>query len=116
MTSDLGNSHEVALVEVEEKASGPVSGQVGLNHMTWYMDSLDDFKERYICIEEKNIKIECVSDHGHAIGIYIRDLDGNGIGSEWGHDEGQYMIAGTEKRRLSDPWDEEIAKDGVART
>ena len=45
MTSDLGNSHEVALVEVGEDAPGPQKGQVGLNHMAWYMDSLDDLKE-----------------------------------------------------------------------
>jgi catechol-2,3-dioxygenase len=30
--------------------------------------------------KEKNIEIEPVSDHGHAIGIYIRDPEGNGIG------------------------------------
>src|SRR5207302_3245675 len=40
MTSDLGNSHEVALIEVGEDAAGPQKGQVGLNHMAWYMDSL----------------------------------------------------------------------------
>jgi len=42
------------------------------------MDSLDDLKELYFRIKEKNIEIERVSDHGHAIGIYIRDPDGNG--------------------------------------
>ena len=73
MTSDLGNSHEIALVEVGEDAPGPQKGQVGLNHMAWYMDSLDDLKELYFRIKEKNIEIERVSDHGHAIGIYIRD-------------------------------------------
>jgi hypothetical protein len=27
--------------------------------------------------------------------------------SEWGNEEGQYMIGGTEKGRLPGPWDEE---------
>ena len=123
MTSDLGNSHEIALTEVGENAPGPQRRQVGLNHMAWYMDSLDDLKELYFRIKEKNIEIERVSDHGHAIGIYIRDLDGNGIevsyempSSEWGHGENQQMIGGTKRGRLSGPWDAEIARDAVART
>ena len=122
MTSDRGNSHEIALVEVGDSAPGPQPGQVGLNHMAWYMDSLDDLKEIYFRIKEKAIKIERVSDHGHAIGIYIRDTDGNGIeisyempSGEWGHDESSYMIGGTKKGRLHGPWDAEIAKSAAAR-
>ena len=110
MTSDSGNSHEIALMEVWDNAPGAQRGQVGLNHMAWYMDSLDDLKELYLRIKEKNIPIERVSDHGHAIGIYIRDPDGNGIevsyempSSEWGHDENKYMIGGTKHGRLSGP-------------
>jgi catechol 2,3-dioxygenase len=57
MTADLGNSHEIALVEVGENAPGPQPGQVGLNHMAWYMDSLGDLKEIYFRIKEKNIEI-----------------------------------------------------------
>jgi catechol 2,3-dioxygenase len=123
MTSDLGNSHEIALVEVGEDAPGPQKGQVGLNHMAWYMDSLDDLKELYFRIKEKKIKIERVSDHGHAIGIYIRDPDGNGIevsyempSSEWGHDANGYMIGGTQRGRLPGPWDEEMVRDARVRT
>jgi catechol 2,3-dioxygenase len=122
LTSDLGNSHEVALIEVGEHAPGPQKGQVGLNHMAWYMESLEDLQELYYRIKERNIPIERVSDHGHAIGIYIRDPDGNGIeisyempASQWGHDERGYMIGGTQKGRMPGPWDEEIAQDTVAR-
>ena len=123
MTSDLGNSHEIALTEVGDDAPGPQRGQVGLDHMAWYMESLDDLRELYLRIKEKNITIERVSDHGHAIGIYIRDPDGNGIevsyempSSEWGHDESSYMISRTEKGRLSGPWDTEIALGAMARS
>ena len=56
MTSDPGNSHEIALMEVGDDAPGPQKGQVGLNHMAWYMDSLDDLKELYFRIKEKNIE------------------------------------------------------------
>ena len=76
MTSDLGNSHEIALLEVGDNAPGPQKGQVGLNHMAWYMESLADLKELYLRIKEKNSEIEHVSDHGLSIGIYIHDPDG----------------------------------------
>ena len=116
MTSDLGNCHEIALVEVGDDAPSPQRGQVGLNHMAWYMESLDDLKELYYRIKERNIEIERVSDHGHAIGIYIHDPDGNGIevsyempASQWGHDTNSYMIGGTQKGRMPGPWDEELA-------
>ena len=122
MTSDLGNSHEIALVEVGDDAPGPQRRQVGLNHMAWYMESLDDLKELYHRIKERGIEIERVSDHGHAIGVYIHDPDGNGIevsyempASEWGHDPNSYMIGGTRKGRLSGPWDEELAAGPAAR-
>ena len=102
MTADLGNSHEIALVEVGEDAPGQQNGQVGLNHMAWYMESLDDLKELYYRIKDRGVEIEQVSDHGHAVGIYIRDPDGNGIevsyempAEEWGHEEGKYMIGAT---------------------
>ena len=52
MTADLENSHEIALTEVGENAEGPHGGQVGLNHMAWYMDSLDDLKELYHRVKE----------------------------------------------------------------
>jgi short chain dehydrogenase len=65
---------------------------------------------------------ERVSDHGHAIGISIRDPDGNGIevsyerpSSEWGHDPTRDMIGGTQRGRLPGPWDEDLARDARAR-
>ena len=114
MTADMGNSHEIALVKVGENAPGPQKGQVGLNHMAWYMESLDDLKELYYRIKDRHIPIEQVSDHGHAVGIYIRDPDGNGIEvsyemprEEWGHQESLFMIGNTTKGRLPGPWDHE---------
>ena len=117
MTADPENSHEIALVEVGENAPGPQKGQVGLNHMAWYMESLDDLKELYYRIKDRHIPIEQVSDHGHAVGIYIRDPDGNGIEvsyemprEEWGHQESLFMIGNTTKGRLPGPWDNEPAR------
>lgn len=117
MTADLDNSHEIALREVGDAAPGPEKGRVGLNHMAWYMHSLDDLKELYDRIKEKYIPIERISDHGVSIGIYLRDPDGNGIEvsyelprSEWGRETNLFMSGGfTQMGRFPGPWDAELA-------
>ena len=118
MSADLDVSHEIALTEVGDNAPLQQMGQVGLNHMAWYMESLDDLKELYYRIKEKNIEIERVSDHGLSIGIYIRDPDGNGIEvsyelprDQWRREQGQRSV---QKGRLPGPWDEELAKQAAA--
>ena len=79
MAADIEQSHEIALIEVGDDAPGPERGRVGLNHMAWMMESLDDLKELYLRIKEKNIPIARVSDHGISIGVYFHDPDGNGV-------------------------------------
>lgn len=118
MSADLDVSHEIALMEVGDDAPLQQKGQVGLNHMAWYMESLDDLKELYYRIKEKNIPIERVSDHGLSIGIYIRDPDGNGVEvsyelppARWGRGQGQRT---TEKGRMPGPWDAELAQQAAA--
>ena len=122
MSADKEISHEIALIEVGEDAPGPQKGQVGLNHMAWYMHSLDDLKELYQRMKDKNIVIERVSDHGLSIGIYLHDPDGNGVEvsyelprSEWGREENLFMSCEfTEKGRFPGPWDAALAKDAAA--
>ena len=42
MSADIEQSHEIALVQVGDDAPGPERGRVGLNHMAWYMETLED--------------------------------------------------------------------------
>ena len=121
MSADVGNSHEIALLQVGEDAPAPQSGQIGLNHMAWYMDTLSDLEEIYFRIKEKNIEIERVSDHGHAIGIYIHDPDGNAVEvgyelprSEWPRQENLFVEDVLGNGRFPGPWDEEMAKPVAA--
>lgn len=121
MSADLENSHELALMSVGENAPAQGQGQVGLNHMAWSMESLDDLKEMYQRIKDRNIEIEHVSDHGISLGIYIRDPDGNGIEvyyetprSEWHSQEYIFSGKGRRKGQFPGPWDELIAADQVA--
>lgn len=123
MSADLEQSHEVALIQVGDDAPGQQKGQVGLNHMAWMMASLDDLKEIYQRLKEKQVPIERVSDHGISVGIYFRDPDGNGIEvsyelprSQWYSQERIFSSEARPRGLFSGPWDEHLAeREAVAR-
>ena len=79
MAADLDQSHEVALMQLGPDAPLQRKGQVGLNHLAWRLESLDDLKEFYLRCKEKGQPIERIADHGISLGIYMRDPDGNGV-------------------------------------
>ena len=78
MSANRDESHEIALMEVGADAPGPEAKRVGLNHMAWRMDSLDDLKEFYHRLKDRDIAMG-IGDHGISLGIYFNDPDGNGI-------------------------------------
>ena len=74
LSADEEQSHEVALMQLGDDAPLQVKGQVGLNHMAWRLESLDDLKEFYWKIKAEGQPIDHISDHGISLGIYLRDL------------------------------------------
>ncbi len=121
MSADREQSHEVALMQVGDEAPGQLKGQVGLNHMAWMMDSLDDLKELYQRLKDKQVPIERVSDHSISIGIYLCDPDGNGIEvsyelprSEWYSQEKIFSSDGRPQGMFPGPWDEHMAEQPAA--
>src|SRR5215470_9014718 len=58
LSADVEQSHEVALIQMGDDAPLQQKGQVGLNHMAWMMHSLDDLKEIYLRLKEKNVTID----------------------------------------------------------
>src|SRR5579871_4449885 len=79
MSADTEQSHEVALMQLGPDAPLQQKGQVGLNHLAWRLESLDDLKEFYQRCKAMGQPIERISDHGISLGIYLRDPDGNGV-------------------------------------
>jgi catechol 2,3-dioxygenase len=117
LSADLEQSHEVALIQVGDEAPGPQKGQVGLNHMAWMMESLDDLKEFYERLKDRQIPIEHVSDHGISVGIYFRDPDGNGIEvsyelprEQWLRQDHVFSGEGRMRGRFPGPWDEHLSE------
>ena len=121
MSADQEQSHEVALIQVGEDALLQQKKQVGLNHMAWMMHSLDDLKESYQRLQELNVPIDHVSDHGLSIGIYFRDPDGNGIEvsyelprNQWARQDKVFSGEGRSKGLFPGPWDEHLAPQTAA--
>ena len=121
MSANREESHEVALMEVGEDAPGLQKGQVGLNHMAWRMESLDDLKAFYHRLKEKKVPIDHVSDHGISLGIYFHDPDGNGIEAyyelprgEWYREERLFMHEDRPRGHFPGPWDEHLAPVSLA--
>jgi catechol 2,3-dioxygenase len=116
MSANREESHEIALMEAGKDAPGLQTGQVGLNHMAWRMENLDDLKEVYYRLKEKQVPIDHVSDHGISLGIYFHDLDGNGIEvyyelprSEWFRQERLFRHQDRPRGHFPGPWDEHLA-------
>ena len=121
MTANLDESHEIALMEVGADAEGVHQGQVGLNHMAWRMENLDDLANFYNNLNEKGVEIKRVSNHGLSLGIYLEDPDGNGIEcyyemprSEWYRQEKLFMHGDRPMGTFPGPWEKDLVPDGVS--
>jgi catechol 2,3-dioxygenase len=119
LTADKEQSHEVALMQLGEDAPLPLKRQVGLNHMAWRLESLDDLKAFYEKVKAERQPIDHISDHGISLGIYLRDPDGNGVEvfyemprAEWPVDYNVFTREKTGSGRFPGPWDAEIGRDG----
>ena len=115
MSADIEQSHEVALMQVGDDAPAQHKGQVGLNHMAWMMETLDDLKDAYWRLKENEVELERIVDHGVSLGIYFRDPDGNGLEvsyelprDQWPRQERIFSSDMVGQGRFPGPWDQEL--------
>jgi len=121
MSADKEKSHEVALMQVGDDAPLQQKGQVGLNHMAWMVNSLDDLKAAYWRLKEKGVKIDRISDHGLSLGIYFRDPDGNGLEvsyelprEQWPRQDAVFAADVVGLGKFPGPWDEDMKAQNSA--
>ena len=115
MSADEDESHELALMQVGPDAPLQGPGQVGLNHMAWRVETLDDLKEFYRRLNYKGVPVASVVDHGISLGIYFHDPDGNGIEvyyelprAEWPRQELIFAADMVGRGLFPGPWDADI--------
>lgn len=85
------------------------------------MKSLDDLKELYHRLEQKNGPAQ-PAHHGLSRGIYFTDPDGNGIEvyyeipkDQWQRQDNLFMSGEMLKGQFPGPWDKQLAeKEAVA--
>ena len=78
MSAQSESSHELAIASVGDEAPGPQERQVGLAHMAWQMDTMDDLRDVHRRLKEGGQEFH-IGDHGMSLGIYFQDPDGNEI-------------------------------------
>lgn len=112
LSANQEESHEIALIEVGEDALGVQKRQVGLHHLAWKMKSLDDLREIYRRLMDKQVPLDRVTDHGVSLGIYFRDPDGNGVEvyyelprSEWYRHDKLFSHEQRPRGQFPGPWD-----------
>ncbi len=111
-------SHKKAIGEAQP-ACRPVAGN-SIKSLGPIL-SLEDLKEFYNHLKEKQVPIGGVGDHGLSLGIYFQDPDGNGIEvyyetprSEWYRQENIFMNEERPKGHFPGPWDEVLLKEQAA--
>jgi catechol 2,3-dioxygenase len=116
LSADKSKSHEVALMSVGADAPLQQKGQVGLNHMAWMVDTLDELKVLYQRLKDDDVKLDHISDHGLSLGIYFRDPDGNGLEvsyelpcEKWPRQEQVFAPDVTNLGLFPGPWDNDPA-------
>jgi catechol 2,3-dioxygenase len=122
MSANKDMSHEVALMQVGDDAPLQQKGQVGLNHLAFMMESLDDLQDAYHRLKEKGVKIDRIVDHGLSLGIYFRDPDGNGLEvsyelprEQWPRQDQVFASDVVRLGRFPGPWDAELAAQPARR-
>jgi catechol-2,3-dioxygenase len=77
-----GNHHDLGLFEVGPAASRPPRGSVGLYHLAWQIDTIEQLAEMATSLTERGA-LSGASDHGVSKSLYGRDPDGNEFEVMW---------------------------------
>jgi catechol-2,3-dioxygenase len=76
------NDHDLGLFEVGPDAAGPVPGAVGLYHLAWEVDRVEDLVgAREVLLRAGALVGQ--SDHGTTKSLYAHDPDGNEFEVMW---------------------------------
>ena len=69
------NHHDLALMEVGAQAFNPPQGSIGLYHLAWEVETIDELAEAVESLSELGALVGA-SDHGATKSLYAKDPDG----------------------------------------
>jgi catechol-2,3-dioxygenase len=76
------NDHDLGLFAIGDGAPGPIRGAVGLYHLAWEIDRIEDL----VAARETLLRAGALvgqSDHGATKSLYAKDPDGNEFEVMW---------------------------------
>jgi catechol-2,3-dioxygenase len=76
------NHHDLGLFSLGAQAPPPQAGRVGLYHLAWQVDTINDLAE----MRARLLQMEALvgeSDHGVSKSLYAKDPDGNEFEVMW---------------------------------
>ncbi|HEX2026431.1 MAG TPA: VOC family protein [Nitriliruptorales bacterium] len=76
------NHHDLGLFSVGDHAPSPPRGAVGLYHLAWEVDRIDDLVAARETLQRLGALVGA-SDHGATKSLYGRDADGNEFEVMW---------------------------------
>ncbi len=97
--AETDNDHDLALFTIGPQAPPPQPGRVGLYHLAWEVDSINDLVE----MRERLLRMNSLvgeSDHGVSKSLYAKDIDGNEFEVMWALPFDERQDAPTYTRRL----------------
>ena len=110
MSANTEKAHELAIRAIGLDALGPDSSLIGQAHMAWQMKSFEDLQELYSRLQENNVRILRIGDHGISMGVYLLDPDDNEIEayyempkSEWQWPTDKGLFGGQFPKKLEEP-------------
>jgi catechol-2,3-dioxygenase len=80
--AETDNHHDLGLFTIGANAPGPERGRVGLYHLAWQVDTIQDLAG----MRERLVKLGALageSDHGATKSLYGHDPDGNEFEVMW---------------------------------
>jgi catechol-2,3-dioxygenase len=77
-----GNHHDLGLFSVGATAPGPLRGGVGLYHLAWEVDSIEDLAGMRLQLVDAGALVG-QSDHGVSKSLYGKDPSGNEFEVLW---------------------------------
>jgi catechol-2,3-dioxygenase len=81
-TAAGSNHHDLGLFEVGPQASRPPRGAVGLYHLAWEVETMEDLAALADALRDRGA-LTGMSDHGVSKSLYGRDPDGNEFEVMW---------------------------------
>jgi catechol-2,3-dioxygenase len=69
------NHHDLAVMEVGKQALNPPQGSVGLYHLAWEVETIDELSQSVQALNELGALVGA-SDHGATKSLYGKDPDG----------------------------------------